>query len=450
MSKKRTSGTGWLERKGTKYLARWMVDGKRFSRATGTSDRRTAERMLDEWTRPFRLKTEADRYDFFAAKAGGVKREIERLRNELPGLLVANSWEAYESAPERPDTTGEGELIAYEARWGKFVKWLAVKHPEAMEMRQITRDMAAEYLKAVIATGVGACYYNKTLRNFKRIWSVLALNEENKMPEKSPFENMATRREDTKARRALSEEEVRKVSEAVTGEMRVLFAIGLYTGLRLGDACQLSWETVDMTNGIITVTPAKTAKKSGAIVRIPIHPVLYAILSETDERKRIGAVMPKTDADYKKWPTKVSEGVCKIFKKCGIETQQEAEGCKRKRTLVSFHSLRHTFVSMSANAGTPLAIVRRLVGHVSEKMTQRYFHESEDAMQAAVAAIPRLLSGGGIMGGQEQENAPTGLVASLYAIAKRMTSEQLSEAIKRLEQLKRERDGECATEVIEA
>lgn len=205
-----------------------------------------------------------------------------------------------------------------------------------------------------------------------------------------------------------------------------------------------------MANGIITVTPAKTANNTGAVVRLPIHPVLYAILSETDERKRVGAVMPGIDREYKRSQSWLSTRICRIFRECGIETQQEAEGCKRKRTLVSFHSLRHTFVSMSANAGTPLAIVRRLVGHVSEKMTQRYFHESEDAMQAAVAAIPRLLSDGGIMGGQEQENAPTGLVASLCAIAKRMTSEQLSEAIKRLEQLKRERGGECAIEVIEA
>lgn len=450
MSKKRTSGTGWLERKGTKYLARWMVNGKRFSRATGTSDRRTAERMLDEWTRPFRLKTEADRYDYFAAKAGGVKREIERLRNELPGLLVANSWEAYESAPERPDTTGASEIEAYESRWRRFVEWLEAKHPEAMEMRQITREMAAEYLKVLSDRMVGANNYNRTIRNFRRIWSVLALNEENKMPEKSPFEYMALRRVDAKARRALSEEEVRKVSEAVTGEMRVLFAIGLYTGLRLGDACQLRWETVDMANGIITVTPAKTAKHSGAVVRMPIHPVLYAILSETNERKRVGAVMPDIDREYKRSQSWLSTRICRIFRECGIETQQEAEGCKRKRTLVSFHSLRHTFVSMSANAGTPLSIVRRLVGHVSEKMTQRYFHESEDAMQAAVAAIPRLLGDGGMMNSRGQENAPTGLVASLCAIAKRMTSEQLSEAIKRLEQLKRERAGECANEVIEA
>lgn len=444
MSKKRASGTGWLERKGTKYLARWMVDGKRYSRATGTSDRRTAERMLDEWTRPFRLKTEADRYEFFAAKAGGVKREIEKLRNELPGLLVADSWDAYENAPERPDTTGEGELIAYEARWGRFVKWLAVKHPEALEMRQITRDMAAEYLRVLSDRRVGACDYNRTLRNFKRIWSVLALNTENKMQEKSPFENMAQRRVDTKARRALSEEEVRKVCEGLTGEMRVLFAIGLYTGLRLGDACQLRWETVDMTNGIITVTPAKTAKHSGAVVRLPIHPVLYAILSETSESKRIGAVVPRLDRDYRRCHTSISVRVRKIFEKCGIETQQVVEGCKKRRPLVSFHSLRHTFVSMSANAGTPLAIVRRLVGHVSEKMTQRYFHESEDAMQAAVAAIPRLLGNSDTMTCLEARNAPTGLVASLCALARKMTGAQLSEAIKRLEQMKRERQGEEA------
>ncbi len=57
-------------------------------------------------------------------------------------------------------------------------------------------------------------------------------------------------------------------------------------------------------------------------------------------------------------------------------------------TDVSFHSLRHTFVSLAANAGVPLAIVQAIVGHSNPAMTRHYFHESTDALKNAVATLP--------------------------------------------------------------
>ena len=50
--------------------------------------------------------------------------------------------------------------------------------------------------------------------------------------------------------------------------------------------------------------------------------------------------------------------------------------------------MRHTFVSLSANAGTPLAVVQSIVGHSNPAMTRHYFHESAEALQSAVAALP--------------------------------------------------------------
>jgi len=43
------------------------------------------------------------------------------------------------------------------------------------------------------------------------------------------------------SRRELTIEELRRVCNAATGELRTLLAIGTYTGLRLGDAATLRW-----------------------------------------------------------------------------------------------------------------------------------------------------------------------------------------------------------------
>ena len=66
------------------------------------------------------------------------------------------------------------------------------------------------------------------------------------------------------------------------------------------------------------------------------------------------------------------------------------EGRSRKSVVASFHSLRHTFVSLSANAGVPLPVVQSIVGHCSTAMTRHYYHENLDALRSAVASIPEI------------------------------------------------------------
>ena len=86
---------------------------------------------------------------------------------------------------------------------------------------------------------------------------------------------------------------------AATGELRVLFAVGAYTGLRLGDCATLRWDAVDMAARTLTVTPRKTARRRMALpVTIPLHPSLHAVLGETPQGMRHGAVMPQTASDY--------------------------------------------------------------------------------------------------------------------------------------------------------
>lgn len=54
------------------------------------------------------------------------------------------------------------------------------------------------------------------------------------------------------------------------------------------------------------------------------------------------------------------------------------------------HSFRHTFVSLAANAGIPLEVVRAIVGHASEDMTRHYLHVSDARKDSAVDALPML------------------------------------------------------------
>lgn len=198
------------------------------------------------------------------------------------------------------------------------------------------------------------------------------------------------------------------------GEMRVLFAVGIYTGLRLGDCAQLEWGQVDLVRRFISLVPRKTARKNGRSVTIPIHPVLMGILLETDPQRRVGFVMPKLAAQYSIRACTISHEVSRIFREAGIETVVEGQDGWRKRALVSFHSLRHTFVSLSANAGVPLAVVQSIVGHATAEMTRHYYHESQGALVSAVAALPDVVKSGVMVEGVEDASARAKAVCAAF------------------------------------
>ena len=90
--KERRKGAGTLEKRGRIYVARWTVDGKRYSQSTGTADRREAEIKLAEFVAPFQLKDKAERLEAFAGKLGGVQSRIRDFEESRPALKLADAW----------------------------------------------------------------------------------------------------------------------------------------------------------------------------------------------------------------------------------------------------------------------------------------------------------------------------------------------------------------------
>ena len=82
----RPNGGGTLELRGKVWLARWVVNGKRFTQSTGTGDKREAEKILAGIVAPFAAKSDAERLENLAVKIEGRKAEIRRYEDSLPAL----------------------------------------------------------------------------------------------------------------------------------------------------------------------------------------------------------------------------------------------------------------------------------------------------------------------------------------------------------------------------
>lgn len=417
--KYRAHGFGSLEKRGKMYVARWMVNGKRFTRSTGEHEIGAAREKLAEFTKPYRIGNEIDALQAHEVKIKGRQAELQALVDERAALRVDQLFDVYKTLPECYGL-GATHVRNYGSILSEFAKWIEENRPNMVEARKVSRMAAREYAD-YLTKSKAISTRNVYIRLLRRVWRTI-MKKENMEREEGTAEMLRILADDKPrarldfnpwddidnlslvgrehSRRELTVEELKRVCGYVTGEMRTLFAIGIYTGMRLGDCAQLDWSEVDLVRRRISLVPRKTRKKSGMEVVIPIHNVLFEVLQETPENKRRGAVMPECAREYR-------EGTCfhvkikRIFKACGIKTDWSGEDGKRARCDVGFHSLRHTFVSMAANAGASLELVRKIVGHTSRAMTRHYFHEDESALRDTVAQLPDITGGAVVV-----ENSP--------------------------------------------
>ena len=368
----REKGTGNLQQeKSGRWTIRVSINGKRFSRSARTKDRDKAEAFLSRFLAPLGL---------------GATR-----------IPLAEVWHRYEMSPNRRDIANT-TLQAKRTVWMAFARWMERFHIEIGDLAQVTEEAVAEYLMH-FRCNHAATTYNNHVCILREVFRVLA---DKAGVTNDPWAGICLRADDSISRRELGVDElVRLYKEAskMGSQWKLLVMTGIYTGLRLGDCCRLKWDCVNIERGVIQVIPEKTKKHAhGHPVTIPIHRELNDILILTPEADRKGYVNPPVAEAYASHRWKVDEGLRRIFKFANITMSVRVEGRRRKTVVASFHSLRHTFVSFSANAGVPLPVVQSIVGHTSTAMTRHYYHENEEVLRQAVEAIPSIGAGAAYAG----------------------------------------------------
>lgn len=362
MAREKGKGNLQLEKSG-RYTIRVGIGGCRYSQSTGTRDRAQAERYLERFLAPLGLGSRT--------------------------LPLAEVWREYEKSPLRRDLA-RSTLSAKRIVWMAFARWMRENHFEATELGRVTPDAIAEYLADFRRTH-SASTYNCHVCVLREIFRVLAAKAGIGA---DPWEGVRLLSDDSRSRRELSTDELSGIFKAAKrhgAEWLLLVATGTYTGMRLGDCCTLDWESVNLARSVIQVVPEKTKRHAhGRPVTIPIHPELMELLLAVPPEQRHGFVNPAIAESYLSSRWRVDDGVRRIFKASNITMSVRVKGRARRSVVASFHSLRHTFVSMSANAGAPLAAVQAIVGHCSSAMTRHYYHENEATLRRAVESIPAI------------------------------------------------------------
>lgn len=371
----REKGMGNLQQeKSGRWTARICVNGLKICRSTRTKDRAQAEAYLMRLLAPF---------------GRGEKR-----------LALADVWRMYEKSPKRRDLA-PATIISKRGVWMHFASWMELNHPEVVQLKQLSQEIVGEYLR-VLRIDHCASTYNNRVCVLREICRVLA---DDAGIVDDAWDGIQLLADDSHTRREFTGEELTRIMAAAEtadvaekrngrGEWKLLFLLGIYTGQRLGDCCTLRWCDVKSDRGIIQLIPRKTRKHlKGHPVTIPIHPALRDAFAEAKRKSAdeewsdyVLPMMAEWYLDNERWH--ISNGLEEIFKQAGIKTSVKLEGRKTATPDATFHSLRHTFVSFAVNGGVPLPVVQSIVGHTSNAMTRHYYHENEEVLRKAIAAIP--------------------------------------------------------------
>lgn len=187
-------------------------------------------------------------------------------------------------------------------------------------------------------------------------------------------------------------DELKKLMAVSNANWRTLILLGAYAGLRLGDAANLTWQNIDLEARTITYLPRK--KDHLANIKktvVPMHPEIY----ETILNLPVGSKSPQA---------KLFEGISnkgcsgrgglsmaftKLMAKAGIDPLPIKVKGQRTFQAKTFHSLRHTFVTLMAENNVSQELRRELAGHDSD-VHRIYTHYSTDTYRKAIESIPSL------------------------------------------------------------
>lgn len=249
-----------------------------------------------------------------------------------------------------------------QARLAKLKKYF-----RETDLRQITPMEIERFRSGLLLKGTQKSTTNRYLALLKRMFS-LAIDEG--FAETNPVRKVKffSEAENVKER-ILREDEERRLVESSCGHMKEIVVFAVNTGMRLGEILNLKWSNVDMRSGIIKVE----FTKSGKTRIVPMNDTVRAILSRP--RKR-GEEYVFTNPDSKDRFREIKRSFKTGCRRAGVEG-------------LRFHDLRHTFASRLVRNGVDIGTVRKLLGHSTLLVTQRYVHSDEKALRSAVGSLVR-------------------------------------------------------------
>jgi integrase len=351
-------------------------------KSTKTNDKAIAAKKLQEIEYMLQARNDGRLTEQFYEALTGKARPSVALFSAVKDWLT-----------EARATTAQGTVEKYEHVGNDFLQFI-----RAGESAPLLGDVTTEDVRQFLndqRTRISA----RTANVYRKILSGFFIravkNEIIKSNPAMPIKPFKAERGEVAERRAFTIAEIQLIySKAPNDFWRWMILAGFYTGLRMGDLVTMKWGSIDFAQNILRVTTIKT----GRPMQIPIARPLRTFLESLRPARAPKAgdyLWPDNAERYLKFKAHMfsNEFYDEILTPAGLATPRnhkaKKDGSKRE-VGVSFHCLRHTFVSFLKITGSNNAVAKELVGHSSDAINDVYTHLPIETLASAVAQLPEV------------------------------------------------------------
>jgi len=196
---------------------------------------------------------------------------------------------------------------------------------------------------------------------------------------KNSFSSLKLPKQQRNELKYFTENEFLSLAEKETNQnLRDLFILCFYLGLRLAEIINLIWENVHLEKKFVLIGDESFITKARKIRRVPICEKASRILE-----KRIPKIYHANKRNYvftksNGFPFS-GDWVSKSFKKLIRDSGLSDE--------FHFHSIRHSTASNLARLGVPVPVIQQILGHSNVQTTMLYTHTNINDLINAVTVF---------------------------------------------------------------
>lgn len=369
---------------------RWWIgfrkNGRQFLQSTKTEDKKEAQKRLRQFELIEQAQQDGRLNDLFIEAITGKAQNATPLSaaatdflNDAKGSTAASTHGRYNAI-----------LSAFKA------------HLKADETRPLLRDIGPDDVRGYLAarraaTSAGTANLEKKILSSFFRWCIKnqILRENPVFPVKAFKDSAKVKAE----RRAFTVAEIQLLhAKAPDDFWRYMVLAGFYSGLRLGDLILLRVGEIDFDQNCLRLVTTKTNRRMIIPMATPLREHLAKLTAE----------IPVNNPGRRLWPQQA-----KRYEECGSGNfsndfyrlllvpaglavkrshakAKKGRAAERELNLISFHCLRHSFVSLLKATGSNPAIAKELAGHSSDMVNNLYTHLPQETLAGAINNLPRI------------------------------------------------------------
>ena len=369
-------------------------EGKQIWRSTGTTDRKQAMEIALQLERAERL---AGQGALTAARARELLDEVLR-RIEPDETLLAPSVEDYVREwleVKATSGTAESSLQRYRGALNTFLKALGPKARRPITV--VTRQDVEKWRKRMLSEGRSPGTVNYMVKILGGAFEGAVRRGEIPLNPARAVDPITGITAEGDRRIPFTHEQVQDLIKAASDEWIGMILLAYHCGLRLTDAAGLTWASVDLSKGVLTYRPKKLERRRRSTVSLILHSDLVRYLESRpagdDPDQAVFASMKGRSSGS---AGGLSNEFMSLIDKAGIRQLygREKTGKGRRLSLLSFHSLRHSFVSkahVAAKGTVSGEVLKGMSGHSTDAAHEIYVHLQTTEQRAVVDKFESVL-----------------------------------------------------------